>query len=623
MRVKRLFAFVIAILFVFSLLAACAADPDPVVDVAANGEEAPAAPAADDDENGDDAPADTTDDADEADDDDDGADVATPAANPWLHRFDPPITLTVHAVDSGAFSFLDGEDIMNNSYTRWVRDEVGIIFEAEWIAPDGDTNIQQLNLAAAAGDLPDIIFGTNVIMGRLATAGLLLPLDDLIETYSSPLTQYVFNQNYETTQGMFFAPFTMDGQIMAIPQAIDSGAFWSTNWIRSDILEELGMDVPETLEELEAILAAYVELYPDGVGYLLSRDVNHSELQLVGSAFEAYPGMWQKMPDGTLAYGSIQPAMRETLEVFARWFENGWIDQEFMVKDGGRIMETISAGNFMTHRGMWWNVFWPFPDFFTNNPEGMVEFFPILTGPDGRQGITVNTTFHYGTAVSANTAHPEAIFYLYNEKMDSWFRNNFTERERGIHDAMAAVGYVFKYQPEPRHEPLNPEETERYRQVFNYNVEGWGFFNTYESHANLAFGIKGEIGYHGSLDFVDVSRAYLEGRDPGELEPRLRQWLVDWENNNIAHIIAPNMVYWDGVMQSPILHPNRFAGLPTPTMVERLTFLDSLESETFAQIIAGQLPLEAFDSFVEEWLANGGEQITEEVNEWYRSLGGN
>jgi putative aldouronate transport system substrate-binding protein len=46
------------------------------------------------------------------------------------------------------------------------------------------------------------------------------------------------------------------------------------------------------------------------------------------------------------------------------------------------------------------------------------------------------------------------------------------------------------------------------------------------------------------------------------------------------------------------------------------TTLDGMRSEAFYGIITGDQPLEAFDDFVANWKASGGEEITQEVNEW-------
>ena len=48
--------------------------------------------------------------------------------------------------------------------------------------------------------------------------------------------------------------------------------------------------------------------------------------------------------------------------------------------------------------------------------------------------------------------------------------------------------------------------------------------------------------------------------------------------------------------------------------------LDKLRDETFTKIIRGDLPVDAFDEFVTEWFRLGGQQLTDEANEWYATL---
>ena len=70
-------------------------------------------------------------------------------------------------------------------------------------------------------------------------------------------------------------------------------------------------------------------------------------------------------------------------------------------------------------------------------------------------------------------------------------------------------------------------------------------------------------------------------------------------------------------MTSPSLDPAT-SMISTP-MVEKQAYLDKMELECFTGIVMGTRPIEDFDKYVEEWKANGGDQITAEVNEWYAS----
>ena len=61
----------------------------------------------------------------------------------------------------------------------------------------------------------------------------------------------------------------------------------------------------------------------------------------------------------------------------------------------------------------------------------------------------------------------------------------------------------------------------------------------------------------------------------------------------------------------------QYQSLPTPTMIERGSDLNKLHAETVLGIMIGEKPLSAFDEFVDQWKSQGGDQMTQEVNEWW------
>ena len=53
----------------------------------------------------------------------------------------------------------------------------------------------------------------------------------------------------------------------------------------------------------------------------------------------------------------------------------------------------------------------------------------------------------------------------------------------------------------------------------------------------------------------------------------------------------------------------------TQTMELKWSNLQTMEQQMWFKIIMGEEPVDYFDTFVEQWMAQGGEQITKEVNE--------
>jgi hypothetical protein len=68
------------------------------------------------------------------------------------------------------------------------------------------------------------------------------------------------------------------------------------------------------------------------------------------------------------------------------------------------------------------------------------------------------------------------------------------------------------------------------------------------------------------------------------------------------------------------LLPNLFNGEPTATMKKNWEQLQTMEKQVYTNIIYGKESPDAFDKFVRDWKAQGGDEITKEVNEWYQSV---
>ena len=138
MKIKRLFALLIAIMMLFAVLSACANDTptaDGDADTAADGADAGG---------GGDA----------------GGDEAEPEFDRnALFKFDPPITLTVGrglSEEMQQYVAVQEDVIENNNWTESYRELLGIEIVNEWAVP-GDQYEERVNTLMAANDLPDLI----------------------------------------------------------------------------------------------------------------------------------------------------------------------------------------------------------------------------------------------------------------------------------------------------------------------------------------------------------------------------------------------------------------------------------------------------------------------------------
>ncbi len=541
-----------------------------------------------------------------------------------FHKYEEPITLTTHAVVTTNNVFQEGDSAESNGMTRWYENELGIQWKMAWTSGDSESNSQRLDLAFASDDLPDVINPSIAQLAKYVAAGKIQPLDDLIEQYASPLVKWAIKDVEEQTAGAFFAPVTIGGHIYALPQMSDTLAWWTNNFIRTDILEEMGCEMPTTLAELEAIFDKYIEMYPGQYPVVLSKDLQDSgnTFQAVLTACNAYMDMWMEDENGELAYTSIQPEMRTALERMATWYEKGYIDPEFVVVDGNKESEIVSGGDWLFCYGYWWKIA-TFCNTWANVEGSEISAVPFLLGDDGTCSVMKNAWYTSINAITTSCEHPEAAIYALNAFWDSYYRNDVELREM-----LAAEGYNWHYPVTEARDPINVDEVnEKYSYVaepkllwkFDYPEElvGPGFMNDYYTHGNLTYGFYGRLCSRANNDYATISAAVKAGMDESLLTEEAKQTWKGWYQSN-PKMLTTFATSYDIWKDLPI-KVNKFCTSDTPAMVEKNAYLQKLELECFTNIIMGTKPIEAFDQFVEDWKTNGGDLITQEVNEWYAS----
>lgn len=543
--------------------------------------------------------------------------TASAQADPeqYYKKYDPPITFTINRLAAEGKTVKD-DNPFDIPWSDWDRKESGIIWKAKWDGVSEADLLEKLKLGIASNDLPDVMTGLDAeTIAKLVSAGQLLPLNDLIEQYASPLVKFLLQEYDQANQGTGLKAVTFDGKIYALPMLLDGiSSNFNTAWLRQDLLDDLGVKLPATVDELENVFKAYKAAYPDGVAFTMDKDLSGIEFAL--SPYGAVMGRWLKDANGNLVYSSIQPGVKEGLATLRKWYKEGYLDKEFIVKDWGKSIEAFTKNNaLILGNGAFWNPFYPFPDM--NKEKADIEFSPLpyLQGPAGNAlGQVMENPLQYPTAINVRNEHPEALFYELNLAVDSQYRNYADLREQ----------FAFKYPETPYREPLNPEEVQEGKMaLYDYPEQLTGpsdFFNRitptnvpmgfgFQFRAGLEMGVFNKVSEalanNQPLDSLDAGtrnfyayRSQAMGSQPKAIEAMTKQMVLRKAN------IADGLVSYSG-----------FMGAPTPTMQSKSAYLKKLEMQTFMDIIVGNAPLEQFDAFVDQWHKQGGEQITKEVNE--------
>lgn len=485
----------------------------------------------------------------------------------------------------------------NSAYTRFYKSKINVQNTDYFEAADGDDYRTKVSMAIASGDLPDIMAVTQDELVALVENDLVADLTDAYNNCASDLMKSIFD-SYE---GRSLDMATFDGKLYAIPTTSISGGP-EFLWLRKDWMDKLGLQEPKTLEDVEKILTAFVYEDPDGNGkadtvgiplcttennYLYGNYSSAYKVNNVFSMFGAFPEQWIETKSGEVGYGSIQPEMKEGLTVLADWFAKGLIDKEFATKKYAEVTAMITDGKCGSVFAGWWL---PYDLGGCYELDQNAEWIACLVPTSDNGKITTwtgNPNQEVYFVVRKEFEHPELLVKLKSLTID------YNQGDAAYTD--------------------NSAEAKEYMDWVNhgYGIEFIGGFDWYDavarSHSHIKEALDGTrdpqnmTAYENSL-YVSC-KEYLEAQNEGK-RPEKQNW-IDY---NCRMVAAKQMLEADTNVENPV-----FFG-QTDSMPMLWETLKTLERKTIMQIVTGELPVSAFDTFVKDWNAAGGEQITEEVS---------
>lgn len=515
-----------------------------------------------------------------------------------LGKYDPAIEVSFvrdlsDVVENNVLGVLKGETIDNNRWTQLYEDELGIKIKYDWVvkgSPTSDQYLQKINVTLASGDLPDVIPVNATQLKQLADSDQIEDMTELYEKYASPFTKKVLSEEGTSV----FDAATFDGKLMAVPQLESSMERAMYIWIRTDWLDKLGLKPPKTMADVLAISKAFTENDPDGngkqdtFGLGVTKDLWGGAMGLEGfmAGYAAYPNIWVEDASGKLVFGSTQPEVKKALQVLQDMAKNGQIDQEFGVKDGGKVSEQISAGKIGMEYGEQWNSIWPLQLNRDNDPNAQWQAFPIVSesGETPKVPLKFSTTRFF--AVKKGAAHPEAVIKMFNLHLE---KNWGETAEFDKYFAPPEAESVWQLSP------VTPYPVKK-------NVDAFRAIDAARKAGDFST-LTGE-----AKTIQEKLEAYASGSSEGFA-------LWGWER---IYGEEGSMGIADQYDKNNQFLREKFVGAPTPTMVERKATLEKLQNEVFVKIILGD-PIDKFDQFVADWKKLGGDQITQEVNEWYET----
>ncbi len=165
---------------------------------------------------------------------------------------DESVEVTSVRILDPSLQFAEGDDIENNKWTRSIMDEYGIKVSYKWTTPT-EQFAEKRSLMLSTGDLPDFFYLDSTGFEQAVASDMLYDLTEVFEEYASD----ELKARMQIDENALNAG-TVDGKLYALPQASDS----LTNdimmlWIRQDWLDNLGLEVPTTVDEMIAVAEAF------------------------------------------------------------------------------------------------------------------------------------------------------------------------------------------------------------------------------------------------------------------------------------------------------------------------------------------------------------------------------
>lgn len=516
------------------------------------------------------------------------------AQSPYRDKYDPPVTITtVWGIDP-ELKFKNNETMENNVATKWALDTLGIEIKSLWSVTDSNNAFQtKMRLSLNSGnDIPDVVtIGDDQLAHELIDSGLFREVGSLFDEYASDAWK-----NAMALDDNVWNPYTREGARMGIPVLDYAYNHDYLLWIRKDWLDALQLEAPKTIAELENVMDKFKNNNPDGlapanviplsIGTKTKLNTWMGDPSWIFGAFGTLPEQWNLAEDGTLAYGSIQPGMKEGLALLREWHQKGYIPKEIALWDENETSVPAVAGTAGIIAGPYWMSGWPLSDTATNVASAVWKPYAIPTGEDGT-AMRHGTQYTNGvTLISTKMKNPEAFFTYQNYLFD-----NYADPKEGS------------------------EFEDGLFKNYDYDIAADGTLLRWDD-------IPG--GYVNSV-------RYLLVRDGARIPDAQMKALMNLASGNepvtrlekevkAAYGVETPAAAVVLLSQENISFKNMFTGPPTDTMNTKLDYLKKNELTTFNEIIYGNKDISAFDDFVAQWKADGGDQITKEVNEWYNGV---
>ncbi len=512
---------------------------------------------------------------------------------PTFTKYNPPVEVSIPF--SSGLTFVEGDTMTNNPTFNNYLNELGVKYVPTYEVATKDY-YTRLNNDLAANTLPDAFRLNSSRIGTYVKNEALEDITGVFEATASDLVK----QKKGYPNGPIWNAVRANGRIYGISAIEDGYAMDSLCFVRQDWLDQLKLAVPKTLDELTKVAR---EMKKAGVcDFPIGANQNlvtwQCSLDPVFGAFGVMTGgggssqWWLKNADGSLSYGTTNPAIKDALAVLAGWYKEELIDPDFINQDESAASDKIIAGKVGIFFGPWSSGEAVLPDLYNAFPDARVEAIGLPTGPQGKKGRAGTPATGIGIVFrkGIDQKKVEAVIKQLNWKMDlhaNWGKyQQYGEAFRG---AGFAKGYEWDLDSDCQVVGGgHPGEWKGQNDIVLYRMIGYPDFQA-DIFQEMANWLKQDA------KTLNMAQKFILS---------FRDKVDDMRFYNVAYASRADVI------------PTAFMGENTQAINDVLTDLLTLEQTALLEFITGARSLDKFGDFVKEWTERGGKTYTAEVNKW-------
>lgn len=192
-----------------------------------------------------------------------------------------------------------------------------------------------------SGEMPDMYANwgpgdTNTLFDQVQSEGLLMDMTDLIPNY--PNLKASVDYHPESVKFLYNGD-----RVYGVPRKWNKDTTDRTLVVRKDWLDELGLEVPDTWDDVYEVLKAFKEAKPDGMEQVGLSFNDPFWFQMIETNFTGEAG-WYQDESGRYINKIFHPNMKSCYEYLAKLYAEGLLDPECYISEATRTQEYFTSG---------------------------------------------------------------------------------------------------------------------------------------------------------------------------------------------------------------------------------------------------------------------------------------